>query len=197
MILDKIMTVVVNSNNLNHWRSKGYEFDYMPPRWGKPTRIKVRTSELPEKSMIKVEMVCDRCGEHVTRMFKKISSYCKSCSHHFASLGNTSGRGNKGKTIPSMRGSNHPRWNPDRPRFLKYSSQVHHLTEKTYVKYKDRINPENYPRTLCGVDGGYQLDHITSIKDGFIQGISASKLAALNNLRMLPWQENLARRNAN
>lgn len=69
------------------------------------------------------------------------------------------------------------------------------LIEKL-VKFKDKqyksiINPYNYKRTLCGVTNGYQLDHIISIKEGYIKKLSPNKLSNLSNLQMLPWKENL------
>lgn len=85
------------------------------------------------------------------------------------------------------------RKNPNTSEFKKYSSRVHTLTRKTYELHKDEINPRNLPRTRCGVDGGYQLDHIVSIKEGFETGISAEELSCKDNLRMLPWKKNLMR----
>lgn len=79
------------------------------------------------------------------------------------------------------------------PAYRKYASLVHRLSKKTYEKYKHIINPNNYPRTVCGVEGGWQLDHIISIKEGYNNGLSPEKLASVDNLRMLPWKENLMR----
>lgn len=79
------------------------------------------------------------------------------------------------------------------PAYKKYAGLVHRLTKKTYEKYKEIINPNNYPRTVCGVEDGWQLDHIISIKEGFKNNMPAEELASLSNLRMLPWKENLMR----
>ena len=79
------------------------------------------------------------------------------------------------------------------PAYKKYAGLVHRLTKKTYEKYKHIINPNDYPRTLCGIDDGWQLDHIVTIKEGFEKQIPAEKIAALDNLRMLPWKQNLMR----
>lgn len=83
--------------------------------------------------------------------------------------------------------------NPNAPAYKKYAGKVHNLTKWTYEKYKNEINPNNYPRTICGVDGGYQLDHIIPIKFGFENNIPPEVLAEKDNLRMLPWKENLMR----
>ena len=66
--------------------------------------------------------------------------------------------------------------------------------EKNYVKFKNIINPDNKPRTLCGVDGGHQLDHIYPVYEGFINKISPEELAKVENLRIIPWKENLIKK---
>jgi 5-methylcytosine-specific restriction endonuclease McrA len=58
------------------------------------------------------------------------------------------------------------------------------------LQKNSKINPENFPRRRCGVIGGYQLDHIVSIKKGFEDGISPENMSLRENLRMLSWQEN-------
>jgi hypothetical protein len=83
--------------------------------------------------------------------------------------------------------------NPNIKEYIKYARKVHGLSHKVYEQNKEIINPNNYPRTLCGVDGGYQLDHITPIKECFNKGISAEEAADLKNLRILPWKDNLMR----
>jgi len=83
--------------------------------------------------------------------------------------------------------------NPETPEFVKYRNRVHRLSQKTYEKYVDEINPNGYDRTLAGVDGGYQLDHIIEVRFGFDNNIPPEVLAEKENLRMLPWKSNLAR----
>ena len=57
----------------------------------------------------------------------------------------------------------------------------------------DLINPNRYVRTLCGVKDGWQLDHIIPIKECFERNIPPEEAASINNLRMLPWKDNLMR----
>ena len=83
--------------------------------------------------------------------------------------------------------------NPNIKEYTKYARKVHGLSHKIYEQNKEIINPNNYSRTLCGVDGGNQLDHITPIKECFNKGISAEEAADLKNLRILPWKDNLMR----
>lgn len=78
--------------------------------------------------------------------------------------------------------------------FEIYSRKVRYLTELEYSKYHKEINPKSLPRTLCGVDGGYQLDHIISIRESFVKKISCEDCASKNNLQMISWKENLNKR---
>lgn len=77
--------------------------------------------------------------------------------------------------------------------YTRYARKVHHLSHKTYLQNIDTINPLGYPRTLCGVEGGWQLDHIIPIKECFEKGLSIEEASAISNLRMLPWKNNLMR----
>jgi hypothetical protein len=81
--------------------------------------------------------------------------------------------------------------NPNPSDFKRYRNKVEFLTEQTYVKFLEDINPNKFPRTLAGVEGGYHLDHIVSVKEGFINGWEPEKLADKENLQMLPWLENV------
>lgn len=87
--------------------------------------------------------------------------------------------------------------NPNIKEYTKYSRKIHALSHKVYKQYKNIINPNNYPRTLCGVEGGWQLDHIVPIKECFEKGITAEQASDISNLRMLPWKDNLMRQYGN
>jgi len=90
---------------------------------------------------------------------------------------------------------NSPRYNGEQynRELSDYRHRVIWLSEITYEKYKNQINPMNYPRTLAGVDGGFHLDHIYPIAEGFDNNIPPEMLAELENLRLLPWRENVAK----
>jgi len=64
---------------------------------------------------------------------------------------------------------------------------------KIHKENKDLINPNNYPRTKMGIEGGWQLDHITPVIDCFKEGKTIEEASIVDNLRMLPWKENLMR----
>ena len=81
--------------------------------------------------------------------------------------------------------------------YRKYSNKVRRLTEKNYVKYFDIINPNNHPRTLCGVVGGYQIDHKLSVRFCYDKSISEEVCASLDNLQMIEWSKNLNKRYEN
>lgn len=83
--------------------------------------------------------------------------------------------------------------NPKIEEYKRYARKVHQLSGKTYETHKDIINPNNHPRTLCGINEGWQLDHIIPIKECFKKGMSVEEASNLNNLRMLPWKDNLMR----
>jgi 5-methylcytosine-specific restriction endonuclease McrA len=83
--------------------------------------------------------------------------------------------------------------NPLIKEYKKYARTVHALSHKVYEQNINIINPNNHPRTLCGIKGGWQLDHIIPIKECFQQGMSPEDASSINNLRMLPWYDNLMR----
>jgi len=87
-------------------------------------------------------------------------------------------------------GEDHPNWCDKKTEYSEYCYEVHRLSESTYSKHKDIINPNDYKRTRAGVDGGYQLDHIVSIHYGFWNNIPPEELAKLENLQLLPWKVN-------
>ena len=48
-------------------------------------------------------------------------------------------------------------------------------------------------RGVNGQIGAYTLDHIISVKRGFIENIPAEKIGDISNLQMLPWEENITK----
>jgi hypothetical protein len=81
--------------------------------------------------------------------------------------------------------------------YKKYCNKVRRLTEKNYVKYQNIINPSNYPRTLCGVEDGYQIDHKLSVRFCYDNNISEEVCSSVDNLQMLEWFKNLNKRYLN
>lgn len=77
--------------------------------------------------------------------------------------------------------------------YRDYKNAVYRLSQKIYEENIVIINPNNYPRTRMGVNGGWQLDHIKPVIECFKEGLIIEEAADIKNLRMLPWKENLMR----
>lgn len=75
----------------------------------------------------------------------------------------------------------------------KYPKKEMYKREVWRYTYKHPLETlENWDkRGKCGVDGAYQLDHIQSIDWGWKNKIPAEVIAEWDNLRMIPWKENL------
>ncbi len=74
--------------------------------------------------------------------------------------------------------------------YRKYANKVRALTEQVYRKNKQIINPKSLLRVKAG-RSGYQLDHIVSVKQGFLNNIPIEVISSVDNLQMLPWRDNI------
>ena len=92
---------------------------------------------------------------------------------------------------------NSPRYNGEEynRELLDYRNKISRLTEQTYTKYINIINPNNNPRTLAGVEEGFHLDHIYPISKGFDNNIPPELIADVENLRLINWRENVIKGN--
>jgi hypothetical protein len=189
MIISEKVEVTI-SNQGKYYSSLGYK----DTKQG--TKIIVPIEHLLKNSNIKVECQCDQCDSIFWRQYQLVRKegklnlglLCFDCARK--EIGVQSDKTNAKIANSKRTGVKHPRWNPNKSEFVKFANQVRWLSEKKYIEYKDIINPHDYPRTLCGVEGGYQLDHIISIKRGFLTGLNPEFLAEVNNLRMVPWKVN-------
>lgn len=196
MMITEYVDMRIVPKNYNYWKDKGYPVKSVGGYGGKSTGnqiIRVKTIDLPPNSNADVDCRCQTCGEIYTQRFSRNKEICVVCRTTDFMSGNKYGSANRGRKVPSMMGELHPRWNKDKNLYRRYQYRVQRLTEETYAKHRDQINPDKHPRTLCGVEGGYQLDHIISIKNGFEQGMTPVQLADLSNLQMLPWSTNRAK----
>lgn len=171
----------------------------------------------PSSNTAKLNCKCVECNNvyklaviDYTR--KKYKQYCSSCLKTKVLIGSASSQygkhynAGKPKTEEhkanmrgpriGMNGSNNPNWNPDTTNYKRYKNKVHQLSNKVYNAHKNIINPYNYPRTLAGVEGGWQLDHKISVKICYETGLSESQASALENLQILPWKTNLLKSSA-
>lgn len=78
-----------------------------------------------------------------------------------------------------------------RTAFQLYKRRVERLTVTTYKRNQRKINPLNLTRKPAGSKDGYHLDHIISIKMGFLNNIPVEVIASVDNLQMLPWRDNV------
>jgi hypothetical protein len=73
------------------------------------------------------------------------------------------------------------------PEWKKYKIDVWRITNQQPIYTLEHFDK----RGVNGQDGAYTLDHIISIKRGFIENISPENIGNINNLQMLPWEENI------
>lgn len=94
---------------------------------------------------------------------------------------------NKGIKQPSKAAKNHYKWYPNRSEFVLYKSKVGSITRLRDISILENFDK---PRGIMGMPGAYQLDHITSIKRGFLEDISPDIIGNISNLQFIPWEEN-------
>jgi hypothetical protein len=73
------------------------------------------------------------------------------------------------------------------PEWKRYRNEVDRLTKQQLLhelQHYDKRGPN-------GKEGAYTLDHIISVALGFKNGIDPNIIASINNLRMIPWKDNI------
>ena len=189
MILTKEVEVTVTGKSVKRYRDLGYEVR------GQDT-ITIKVEHLPLNSNKILDCRCEKCEQVFERNYQNINKqkdyvkgfFCFKCTRRIVDQNK-----DNTETIRKSReriGESHGRWNPNKKAFAAYAYKVRRISEQVYVEHKDLINPRNFPRTLCGVPGGYQLDHKISILKGFMFGINPTVIGSLDNLDMLPWADN-------
>ena len=156
-------------------------------------KILVDVFALPKKSNKVVKVICDACSVSFERdlqnLLKRETHFCYDCSRKSV------GSQNKGNTwgfSSLISGEKHPRYNKQRKEYSRFAGQVHHLSSKQPLHL---LENNDKPRGINGVVGAYQLDHITPISKAFEMGWSVEQTANINNLRFIPWEENLKKSN--
>jgi len=166
----------------------------------------------PKSNLIKVEYICSICNnintlsaaDYTSKKYKEVCGSCLKSKVLVGSKSNAFGKEyckgiqksaeHKEKLKgprPCIAGHLNPNWKSDTSEYKRYKGRVHQLSNKTYEAHKDEINPFDYPRTICGKMGGWQLDHKISIRECFNRGYSVEEASDINNLQMLPWKDNL------
>lgn len=76
-----------------------------------------------------------------------------------------------------------------KPEFQRYIFLARYFTE-----LNDLTKLENYnKRGRAGTNGAYHLDHIYTIFDGFSNNVPPEIIGNINNLRFIPWEENVSK----
>lgn len=78
-----------------------------------------------------------------------------------------------------------------RSEFYRYKAIVNYLTEK----HRTALT-EGYITGLAGTSGAYQIDHNYSIMHGYQHKISPLVIGNIDNLKMIPWEDNLQKHTA-
>lgn len=74
------------------------------------------------------------------------------------------------------------------PEYQRYKNKVYALTKKNAV---EKFTVEELGRIgLCGVEGALQVDHIFTVKDGFLNNIPYNIIASKCNIQLVSWLEN-------
>jgi hypothetical protein len=193
MIIQEQVEITLISNQtydaVEYWTEKGYT-NLRPQQ-----KLTVKVLDLPSFSSASVLFKCDECGiewkrryskKHAQRNYEK--DLCNKCAR--LNVGKRVARNNAIKAGKKNCGSNHHNWNPNKSEFRAYAYKVRRLSEKTYTEHLSILNPNGLQRTLCGTDGGYQLDHKVSIKAAFDLRMPEENVAQVENLQLLPWKDN-------
>jgi len=74
------------------------------------------------------------------------------------------------------------------PEFKLYMRNVYYFTR---ISIKEKFSLDELSETgLCGVEGASQVDHMFSIKEGFLNNVSPKLIGHKNNLRLISWEDN-------
>lgn len=73
------------------------------------------------------------------------------------------------------------------PAWKQYKIDVWRITNRQPLQLLENFDK----RGVNGQTGAYILDHIISIKKGFIENIHPEQIGDIKNLQMLPWEENI------
>lgn len=150
---------------------------------GETVKKPIHVRDLKKSSGMRVECWCEKCEGFFTREYRRQTfEYCNPCTRGFI---------NGGKKFPEWCGENNGRWKPNKSAWYRYRYNVHQISKQQNLAVLENFDK---PRTLCGVEGGYQLDHIIPIRYGFDNGIPEEVIGHIDNLQIIPWKENNSKR---
>lgn len=186
-ILSDVVDVTLNGSNVAYYKNLGY------PNLKRFDVVQVRVTDLPKGSNIVVKCECDVCETEFSRSYEALNRatakgrvLCDKCRYVAAGKAVTASQ--TGQKRPSILGDKNPNYNPDRTEYQKYCRDVRRAT---YANRHIYSQWENFDKIgLCGVDGAYQLDHITSKQYGFENKIPPEAIGRIENLQIIPWKLN-------
>jgi hypothetical protein len=182
-----VEVVIIKPSQVEHYSNLGYDVVSANKQI-----LRIPPEHLPKGSQKIINVICDDCSADFKRKWVYVcwkdtmKHRCRSCTRKFH--GSIQGKKRFGSN-PLFGKKNH-RWRPDRTKFNRYAKLVRRRTDRIYLLYTEEINPLNLPRAISGVDGGYQVDHIISVRKAFDIGMTVEDASAKENLQMLPWLDN-------
>lgn len=72
----------------------------------------------------------------------------------------------------------------------QYQNDCHYASTKVFEANLQLFNPSGQERTVAGVEGGYQLDHILPKAVGYKLNIPYELISHIDNLQFIPWEQN-------
>ena len=162
-------------------------------RWRKKYKIVVPKGLKPgnnNKKRTKYKTNCKICNEEFETIPSTKQIYCsRKCMHidpdYITKIKNAD------KSYMQTEEYRKTLMKDDTLEYKRFRNRVTKLSEKIYNENKQILNPNNFIRTKCGVDNGYQLDHKLSVRKSFDEGMTPEEVSRLENLQLLPWKQNL------
>ena len=77
MLKDNTIYIILNSNNINHYKNKGYDLESLKTdkkgikRISRGTQLEVSVFDLPENSTAQIAIICDYCGKEVLKQYRE------------------------------------------------------------------------------------------------------------------------------
>jgi hypothetical protein len=176
---DLCVILCCSTATISRWRKK---YGIVVPRGLKPGQHNNKITNYTTQ--------CNVCGTKIETTPSHNQKYCSSLCMH-----SDKNYKNKLKTVDKsyMQTDEYRKTllKDDTPEFRRFRNRVSKLSEQTYNENKAILNPNNYKRTLCGVENGFQLDHIVGVRKMYDAGATPEEVSRLENLQLLPWKQNL------
>ena len=162
---------------------------------GRPSKLKgYKNSKITgrPKTSKRWQDIC-LCGKSFTQIEHKEKKYCSQKCYLNSKKGKPWFFGIIDRSYMQTEAYSLIMRNPETPEFVRYKNKVHRLSHKIYEQFKDELNPQKLLIARCGVKNGYQIDHIITVRFGFDNHISEEEISKKENLRIIPWRDNLGR----